>query len=138
MRDIKFRGIGLHSGKMIYGHYMSAVAAFDGSYMDSPVKVKQGQVLRRIVDSNGTFEEINPETLGQYTGMKDCEGKEYFIGDIGEFENGDRFVLKMEDWLEVYVDWIGEPECEDQARDLYRIKRGKIIGNIHENQELLK
>ena len=38
---------------------------------------------------------------------------------------------------EIYVDWIGDAECEDQARDLYRIGRAKIIGNSHENPELL-
>ena len=53
----------------------------------------------------------------------------YYIGDIGEFDNGDIFILKMEEWLEVYVEWIGEPNCEDQSRDLYRISEAKIIGN---------
>jgi len=74
----------------------------------------------------------------QYTGLTDSNGKEYYIGDIAEFDNGDRFVLRMEDWLEVFADWVGDPECEDQTRDLYRISNAKIIGNIHENPELLK
>ena len=66
----------------------------------------------------------------QYIGIKDQCDKEFYIGDIGQFDNGDKFVLKMEEWLEVYVDWIGDPECEDQARDLCRISKAKIIGNI--------
>lgn len=80
----------------------------------------------------------------QYTGLRDSkrtkefpEGQEYYIGDIGEFDNGDRFVIKMESWLEMYIDWIGEPECEDQARDPYRIENAKNIGNIYQNPGLL-
>lgn len=75
--------------------------------------------------------------IDQYTGLHDKNGEEYYVNDIGEFDNGDRFVIKLEWWLEIYIDWIGDPECEDQARDAYRIERAKIIGNIHENPELL-
>jgi uncharacterized phage protein (TIGR01671 family) len=75
--------------------------------------------------------------LMQYIGLKDINDKEYYIGDIAEYDNGDRFVIKMEKYLEVYVDWIGSPECEDQARDLYRIERAKIIGNIYKNPDLI-
>ncbi|GAG78902.1 unnamed protein product, partial [marine sediment metagenome] len=51
-------------------------------------------------------------------------------GDICQFSNGDKFVVEMEEWLEVSISWIDEPECEDQIRDLYRISKATIIGNI--------
>ena len=73
--------------------------------------------------------------IEQFIGLQDSSGQDFYIGDIAEFDNGDKFVLKMEDWMEVYVEWIGEPECSDQARDLYRISNAKIIGNIHEKIE---
>jgi hypothetical protein len=74
----------------------------------------------------------------QSIALQDKGDVNFYVGDIGEFPNGDRFIVKIEDWLEVYIDWIGEPECEDQARDLYRIGNATIIGNIHQHSELIK
>ena len=76
--------------------------------------------------------------LMQYIGIEDAAGKEFYIGDIARFNNGDTFQICKEEWLQVYVDWIGDPECEDQTRDLYRIGNATIIGNIYQNPELLK
>jgi hypothetical protein len=73
-----------------------------------------------------------------FSGLQDNNGVDFYVGDVGEFPNGDSFIVKIESWLEIYIDWIGEPECEDQARDLYRITNAKIIGTIHQNPELIK
>jgi hypothetical protein len=73
-----------------------------------------------------------------FIGLQDNHDVDFYVGDIGEFPNGDRFIVSMQDWLEVYIDWIGEPECEDQARDLPRISKATIIGNIRQHSELIK
>lgn len=75
--------------------------------------------------------------LMQSTGLSDKHGKDWYHSDIGEFPNGDRFVLIMEEWVEFGVQWIGEPKCEDQARDLYRVENAIWIGTIHTHNYLL-
>ena len=87
---------------------------------------------------NTKFIPVIPETVVKYTGVKDKNDVKYFVGDIGEFDNGDRFVVGIEEWLTVFAEWIGEAECEDQTRDFYRISRAKIIGNKFDNPELIK
>lgn len=74
----------------------------------------------------------------QYLQINDCDDKKYFDGDIGQFENGDRFYIAKANHLEYHVNWVGEAKCEDQARDFYRLSWALKIGNIHQNPELLK
>ena len=129
MREIKFRALaavndkhaGIKKGDMVYGQFIQ-------SGVDAPC----------VIFGDGEQIEIDKETLGQFTGLTTESGQDLYLGDIGEFENGDRFVLTAEDWLEVYVGWIGEPKCEDQARDLYRTTAAKVIGNIHQHPELME
>jgi len=77
-------------------------------------------------------------SLMQYTGLFDLNGKEIYVSDILKFDKGDTGIIKMDDYLEIFFAPIGEPECEDQWRDLYRISNAEIIGTIYENPELLK
>ena len=126
MREIKFRGL-LQSGVFIFGSYVTDGKDYHAILRENP---------------NDSSEMLNtpviPESVGQFTGPQDKNGVDIYVGDIGEFENGDKFIVEMEDWLEVSINWIDEPECEDQLRDLYRISKATIIGNIHQNPELIK
>ena len=134
MRQIKFR-------------------AWDGKEMIVPSAVINGKaaILKRCNDDrvmeddegvhyycNWDMDVVTDYPLMQYIGLQDKNGGDFCVGDIGEFSNGDRFIIAMEEWLEVSIQWIGEPECEDQARDLPRISKATIIGNIHLNPELIK
>lgn len=87
--------------------------------------------------------EVIPETVGQYVG-KDKNGKKIFEGDIHERENH-FFVVKYgkyrdcetnEDVYGWYFEYTHRKGCEgfDGTESQYV----NIIGNIHDNKELLE
>ena len=126
MREIKFRGKRIDNGELVIGNL---------------VMVCNGETLKRypciVVSYNhDTFDwhDVNIETVGQFTGLTDKNGKEIFDGDImkssidivyhvhWDFENG-RFLGRTTDKRIIYV-----------ARE----PKAAIIGNIYENPELLE
>ena len=133
MREIKFRGK-TKWGKWIYGDLVTS----PNGVLFYIIEKVQEEPPNHYHMKNLDPIEVDSDTVGQYIELKDSEGVEYYNEDIGIFPNGDKFVIKKERWLGFFVEWIGEPECEDQARDLYRIEKAKIIGNSFENPELLE
>ena len=92
---------------------------------------------------------VRKETVGQYTGLHDKNGKEIYEGDIIEFSydmfigDFDTFVAKGKIVFEegaFYVEvFENERTTEDEAYLLYSINLDtiEVIGNIYENEELL-
>ncbi|AQP69706.1 hypothetical protein B0X27_00570 [Listeria monocytogenes] len=77
--------------------------------------------------------EIMPETVGQFTGLKDKNGKKIFERDLCWDEHNECYgVVKFEEGKFLYV-W------ENIVEDLWEVADGiEICGNIHENPELLE
>ena len=132
MREIKFRGKRL-DGRWIYGDLWHRPYA------------KDCVTIVSFMEDTGTTGglEVIPETVGQYTGLKDKNGKEIYEGDIittdlerpylvVEYRNG-AFMLNCNDGLEDYYD-IFFATSED-PKEVY--KYGEVIGNIYENPELI-
>jgi uncharacterized phage protein (TIGR01671 family) len=87
--------------------------------------------------------EVNPETVGQYTGLSDKNGKKIFEGDILSYEYGD---LKKQGFVYYYDrgakfgikqnDGYGNLSLlHDTQVKAWNVT---VIGNIHDNPELLK
>lgn len=141
MREIKFRGKHIHIFKhnedlddWVYGYLT------DRNYIYSPEL--EGEML------------VDPKTVGQYTGLKDYQGKEIYEGDIvRHFDKtlvcGEVVFGKTPDQQGVggghpafYVKWKHNSNnvfTEFWRNDLYYWRnRVEAIGNIHENKDLLK
>lgn len=122
MRTIKFRGKRIDNGEWVYGSY----AVIDmKSYILFCVKSDIEIVNLKY--------EVNPETVGQFTGLLDKNGKEIYEGDVIEFEivivfrNG-AFRIDVDDTP--LQEWIWKRKRAHEETG--------IIGNIYENPELIK
>ncbi|EAD0080254.1 YopX family protein [Listeria monocytogenes] len=128
MREIEFRGKAIHPNSLeqIVGSW-----AYGGIF--------ENKIISRNLDMDSHYHgfiseiEIDLKTIGQYTGLKDKNGKKIFEGDIGWDEHNECYgVVKFEEGKVLYV-W------ENIAEDLQEVADGiEICGNIHENPELME
>ena len=140
MREILFRAKQKDNGEWIEGYYAceSNHACFKG-------ELKHHHYIWKDVfmDWNlGGLEqyEIFPETVRQYTGLTDKDGNKIFEGDICQTKG-----FPLIDELPFVVEWNPE-ECSFYWRDIKGTDEFNIgvsqntivIGNIHDNPELLK
>ena len=142
MREILFRGKAI-TGKWIYGYYEKYNG---GSYINLQTdRLNSGGYPIR------EFIEVIPETVGQYTGLTNRNGKKIFEGDIVK-EEYEVFVSARAKEKRVkigYVEYESNSLCcgyyayfwndKEKWRGNFAIHCGcEVIGNIHDNPELLK
>jgi len=131
-RKIKFRGKRVDSGEWTYGFYrewtMPECWKYQG-YRDG---------INYYIDNRGTIESqlVIPETVGQYTDLKDKNGKEIYEGDILECVLGWKYVVEWDGTAGRFIGYTLENERKIVYVD--RDPASEIIGNIYDNPELLQ
>lgn len=138
MRAILFRGKRINNGEWIEGYLVKLGRE---SFSDPE---RYGICNKAIplgvsgVCYNLRIDEVIPETIGQYTGLTDKNGKKIFEGDIVKTEKfNEPNKLYVITYDELTGAFIGDNEnfyftTFDGDSNLF-----EVIGNIHDNSELL-
>ena len=126
-REILFRGKRADNGEWVYGNLIDS---------DS--------IVGKIVDFDGEYfipefwYKVDPETVGQFTGITDKNGTKIFDGDIVRFyddsedELTNGVVVFNADFCSFCVSINGHEDVMLMAHWQY-----EVIGNIYDNKELL-
>jgi uncharacterized phage protein (TIGR01671 family) len=126
-REIKFRGKRIDNDKWVVGNYIEKI---------KPTEKEPVFWCSLIQDRAISVYEVYPKSVGQFTGLKDKNGKEIYEGDI----------LKADNW---FFNWIVQFDkikarfnCivnkEGSRNEFIPPSHVEIIGNIYENPDLIK
>ena len=131
MREILFRGKQTDNGEWIEGAYSPFHLNF-GEREEKPHII----IISDDEDIDGLWCEVIPETVGQYTGLTDKNGVRIFEGDIVSLVKHDGLIYKV-----VYVpcryELVNSKGVNCFVLDIYKSENIEVIGNIHDNPELL-
>lgn len=150
MRDILFRGKRIDNDEWVYGSFcMDAVEQKNGLCgVDGFIR------LYDFDKGKMQMHEVDRETIGQFTGLTDKNGKKIFEGDILEYTSYTGTGIKEVKRAVVFWDehrwsykviynnrWTAQWNNNGYTCDVYKevvAKYGEVIGNIHDNPELLE
>ena len=143
IREVIFRGKRLHDNKWIYGNFISDCEG-NPHIIEPRFFCEDGHHLQ-YEDNTDTPVFIIPETVGQYTGLTDKNGMRIFEGDICRFKRFNdvhigkivfnattaSFVM----WYQPIVGAYGKKATQKMLLSV--CDDIEVIGNIHDNPELL-
>ena len=142
MREIKFRGKRIDNGEFVYGLLCRTFIAGN---------LENGYGIQVADEFEMVAYEVDPETVGQFTGLRDNkrtaefpEGQKIFDGDIVKDKHSQMFVVRWN------IHWgafcLAKPNGRFLGGKIYYsshspiydgLKNCKVIGNVHEQSNLL-
>ena len=127
MRAINFRGKRLDNGEWVYGFVL-----FNND--------KSEAVIAKLTDTESVCVNVFPDTVGQFTGFLDSNDERIYAGDIVKFIAYDASGNELENQQGVVKFRFGSYLIG--GYNMYDIllndDEAEVIGNIHDNPELLK
>jgi uncharacterized phage protein (TIGR01671 family) len=140
MREIEFRGKRRDTGEWVYGDLSISKVWSKNTTPEYGICFDKEDINGYL---NREWEGVRKETVGQYTGKKDQNGVKIFEWDIVRLTS----CMDETDFGEVYFDhgeWLIGFFGGDESGPLYYLQDCEngptleVIGNIHDNPELLE
>ena len=135
-REILFRGKRNDNGEWVEGSFCG-LDLDSGSYsyiIENSRRMNKSTVFDDF-QHNSVL--VIPETVGQFTGSTDKNGKKIFEGDIVSLTKWKGLIYKV-----VYdncrYELYNANETSCYVLSIYKSKDIEVIGNIHDNPEILK
>lgn len=138
MREILFRGKRIDNGEWAEGFYVHQQESLRGD---------EAHFIFKPRKSVFEMHEVDPATVGQYTGMKDRNGVMIFEGDIFRCKDARGYVRfgtyasaysSGDTHVGFFIEWIVDRMLRIDLAFWTNQREIEIIGNIHDNPELLE
>lgn len=130
MREILFRGKRVDNGAWVEGAF--CLKDCDDPFGDT---VDRPSIIKYDPPCDGFWFRVDPETLGQFTGLTDKNGKKIFEGDIITISSA---CVCMTGIVEFHDCGFEVHEYDTYEVLWYYPDELEVIGNIHDNPELLE
>ena len=132
-REIKFRAKDAETGEWLHGSLIQRMGYFPSILHPVPTEDGKIRYIETCVDKN---------TIGQFTGLKDREGYGIWENDIVKyilpFDKSEKIrVVRFSKWFAAFALYNTNDSIYADEMDWLKIEDIRVIGNVHDNPELV-
>ncbi|MBD5421501.1 MAG: hypothetical protein HDR49_00510 [Bacteroides sp.] len=147
MREIKFRAKRIYSGEWVYGQLVIPHIERTHILSDGTVKTigpqKDAAIYNDLIDPQEPWKTVDPDTIGQFTGLTDRNGEEIYEGDIVVIywseDDEDTSLKGIVTWRDCAMKILIQGEEKEYYNSLVAdpFTTYEVIGNIFDNTDMI-